>query len=219
MFAAIPLAFRIGGPILLAAILAGGWYLYKESLRSEGRDQIRAEQAEEVREQQAHVRTVEQAQYDQLLEVVERTSAEKDRFYKNFIQERRKVLDRDTENQRLSAQLDAMKHQRPDIEVQYVETETCVVPQPLTDRVDELARVLNAIPYRSMSKNDRTATEPSVQGSRPATCAQLLGRIEVLTARLGDSLIAHRGLTEYVEQERAINATFHVHQKARYEVE
>lgn len=217
MFAALPLAVRIGGPIALAAILAGGWYLYKESLRSEGREQIRAEHAEEVQEQQETVRMVEQAQYDQLLEVVERTAAEKDKFYKHFIQERRKVLDRDTENERLTSYIDAMKIQRPDTEVHYVETKTCVVPEPLTARVDELARVLNAIPYRGVSQDDGPAAELALQGSGPATCAQLLGRIEVLTARLGDSLIAHRGLTEYVEQEKAINAAFHVHQKERQE--
>jgi len=213
VFTALPLAARIGGPILLAAILAGGWYLYKESLRSEGRDQIRAEHAEEVQAQQETVRMVEQTQYDQLLEVVERTAAEKDRFYKNFIQERRKVLDRDTENQRLSSYIDALKVHHPDTEVKYVETQTCLVPEPLTARVDELARVLNAIPYRGVPENDRSPAEPALQGSGPATCAQLLGRIEVLTARLGDSLIAHRGLTEYVEQEKAINAAFHVHQR------
>lgn len=213
MLAAIPLAARIGGPIILAAVLAGGWYLYKESLRSEGRDEIRAEHAEEVQAQQETVRMVEQEQYDQLLEVVERTAAEKNRFYKNFIQERRKVLERDTENQRLASYIDAIKHQQPDTEVKYVETQTCVVPAPLTTRVDELARVLNAIPYRGVPENDRSPAEPALQGSGPATCAQLLGRIEVLTARLGDSLIAHRGLTEYVEQEKAINAAFHVHQR------
>lgn len=213
MFAALPLAVRIGGPIALAAILAGGWYLYKESLRSEGRDQIRAEHAEEVQEQQEQVRTVEKAQYDQLLAVVERTAAEKNKFYNSFIQERRKVLARDTENERLTSYIDAMKIHQPDTEVKYVETETCVVPPPLTARVDELARVLNAIPYHRVSENDGASTELALQGSGPATCAQLLGRIEVLTARLGDSLIAHRGLTEYVEQEKAINETFHVHQR------
>jgi len=217
MFAAIPLAVRIGGPIALALLVAGGWYLYKESLRDEGRDEIQAQHAEEVQQQQESVRMVEAAQYEALLEVVDRTAQESKKFHHNLIQSKKESARKDAEIQRLQAFVTATQRSRPDVEVRYVESQpdTCLVPPHVTARVDELSGVLNAIPYRRVSEDVGPDPQPPLPGPGAATCAQLIGRLEVLTARLGDALVAHRGLTEYVERERAINATFHVHTQER----
>lgn len=212
-----PFFATLGGKIamgaLSAALIAGAIWAYNARQQSIGYHEAKQEQAEEVQVQQETVRMVEAAQYDALLEVVERTSAEKDKFYKNFIQKRREVLEKDMEIERLSSALEDATFHSATTEVQHgeIDKKPCLVPAALTARVDELAGVLNAIPYRGVP-GDEGAVEPApVQGSGPATCAQLLTRIEILTARLGDSLIAHRGLTEYVLQERAINAAFHTH--------
>lgn len=202
---------RIAAGIIGMLVLSAAWLAYKESIRSEGREEVREEHAEEVKQQQEAVRTVEQKQYDALLGVVERTAAEKDKFYKQFIQAQHTIKQKDAEMTRLSAYIDATKTQHSDMEVKYVPLESepsCLVPDELTHRVDELAGVLNAIPYRRLPENERTDTKPAVQGSAPATCAQLLGRIEILTARLGDSLIAHRGLSEYVMEQLEMNRAF-----------
>lgn len=207
---------KIGAGVLSVALIAGAIWAYNARQQSIGYHEAKQEQAEAVEAQQQAVRVVEGKQYDALLDVVERTAAEKDKFYNNFIQKRREVLEKDAEIQRLAQYVDAVKMQQPDREVRYVELDKpapCLVPDAVTARVDELAGVLNAIPYRRVSQDVGAVDAAPLQGSGAATCAQLVERIEVLTARLGDSLIAHRGLTEYVEQERAINATFHVHQR------
>lgn len=212
------LAIRVGGVALGLLLLGGIWYAYKESLRSEGRQEIRDEHTQAVQEQQAVVRTVEAAQYDALLEVVDRTAQESKTFHMNLLQSKRQLSEKEREVARLKRALETTP---PQIEVQYVEVEKpapCLVPADVTARVDELAGVLNAIPYDRVSGDVGADPDAAVSGSAPATCAQLVGRLEALTARLGDSLIAHRGLTEYVQQERAINRSFHTHyQESRHE--
>lgn len=177
MFPAIPLAWKIAGPLVLVGIALGGWYLYKESLRDEGRDEMRAEQVQREREQQAVVDVIERAQYDQLLTVVERTAAENKQFHQQFIEERNKRRAKDAEATRLRAYIDATKTQRPDevhhapeIITNYVEVEaaasTACVPLPeLLEHANTLSRVLNTIPDRPESSDDQAPDELAVPGS------------------------------------------------------
>ena len=179
MFAAIPLAFKIGGPIVLIGILLGSWYLYKDSIRDEGRTEILAEQREREQQQQAVVDVIERAQYDQLLTVVERTAAENTRFHQQFIEERNKRRAKDAEATRLRAYIDATKTQRPDevhhapeIITNYVEVERevertvpCVALPELLEHANTLSRVLNTIPDRPESSDDQAPDELAVPGS------------------------------------------------------
>lgn len=205
--------FSVVGPIVLTIGAYKAWEWKQQDI---GYDKREAELQEDVKEQQKSVRMVEAQQYDALLAVVERTAQESKKFHHNLLQSKKESAQKDAEIQRLESFITASQHSRPDVEVRYVDVtqpDTCTVPAHVTARVDELAGVLNAIPYRSVPGNDRTDTEPLIQGSGAATCAQLIARLELLTSRLGDSLVAHRGLTEYVERERAINKTFHVHER------
>lgn len=209
---------KIATGVISALLLSLAWMAYKDSIRDEGRDEIRAEQKAEEQKQQAAVDVVEKKQYDSLLAVVDRTAEESKRFHTNLIQSTKRLSEKEQEVARLQSYIDATKTQHPDVQVKYVEVDKqapCLVPDHVTARVDELAGVLNAIPYRRVSNDDGPDAEPPVQSTSPATCAQLVGRLEVLTARLGDAEIAWRGLTEYVVQEREINRAFHVHQKER----
>lgn len=162
MLPVIPLAMKIGGPIILVGIILGGWYLYKDSIRNEGREEIRAEQLKREQAQQVVVDSIEREQYDQLLDVVQRTATDNTHFHQQFIAERNKRRAKDAEIARLRAYINATKTQHPDevhhaptvlthtVEVERVveapAPTTCVPLDELLVHANALGRVLNAIP-------------------------------------------------------------------------
>ncbi len=219
MIAALPLAVRIGGPIALAAIIAGGWYLYKESIRDEGRDEVKQEVAEQIQEQQALVDTVNEQEYKDTIKTLESTKSRLAKFNARLVEQGRS---RDAELAQLKDYVDAVRTQRPDSEVKYVEVvspvevETlvevekvverqtpCVVPEHLVDSLDNLARVLNEISGDGLPDDEAASGESPLLAATPVTCDALYDRIELLTARNGTSMINHRGLSDYVRQQYA----------------
>lgn len=202
MFAAIPLAFKIGGPIVLVGIILGGWYLYKDSIRDQGRDEIRMEQAKEREEQAEHVKVYEEAQDTSRIEDLEKQIAETKKFNAAILKTQNA---KEREVRQLKEKLASASSAEPEVihDVEYVEVEKeveklipCVVPDDLVDRVDHLASVLNAIPYHSVPISGEAAGEPALQGSGPVACLALVARIEALTSRLGNILIPYRKLSE-----------------------
>ena len=191
MFAALPLAIKIGGPFALAAILAGAFYLYNERLRSEARLLEKQEFHEQIQEQAAKVQVHEEAQDVSRIEGLERLIAEKDRFNAAMLQENRNLKGK-------LSQAEA-KGQEVIHDVEYVTIEKrmpCVVPNALVDRVDYLAGVLNAIPHDRVSGSPQAVAEPTPPGDGPVACLALVARIETLTSRLGNVVLAHRSLSE-----------------------
>lgn len=203
MFPAIPLAAKIGGPILMVGIALGGWYLYKESIRDEGREEIRQEQAEDIAEQTAHVKEFEKAHYESTINILKRQMAEKEDFDAKI----RKVLAaRDAENKKLKETLDAYKNQQPEVihETHIVEVEKpvpyqepCFMSWGDVDDVDNLTRVLNEIPYDRVPDVRETGQRGDLSRPSPVTCAAFKKRITELTSRLGHSLMNHRTMSEH----------------------
>ena len=197
---------KIGAGLLSLAVIAGVIYAYNESLRSQGDARTEARFTEQIQEQASTAQLAESRQDEQRLKDVERTVAEKDKFNEKLIRENRA---KDAEIRRLTEHLSAYRNQQPEVihEVQYVEIEKpapCVVPEHLLDAVDGLARLLNEIPYDRVSDGREAAGEPALQRSDPVACHTLVDRIELLTARLGTSMIEHRGLSEYALNQHAI---------------
>jgi len=207
MFAAIPLAVRIGGPIALALLVAGGWYLYKESLRDEGREECKEEQAKDVAEQREHVREFEIAQYESKIAILKRQMAEKEDYE---AKNRAILVARDAEIKRLHALNTAIKTQQPEVihEPHYIEVEKevavlvpydvpCFVSWGDVDLIDNLTRVLNEIPYSRVPELQPTGQRSDL--SRPSTvpCAAFTKRIAELTPQLGHVLINHRTVSEH----------------------
>ena len=190
MFAALPLAVKIGGPFALAAILAGAFYLYNESLRSEGRLLEKQEVHEQIQDQAAKVQVHEEAQEASRIEGLERLIAEKDRFNAAMLQE----------NRQLKGKL-ASIHPEVIHEVEYVTVEKrvpCVVPDKLVARVDYLAGVLNALSDDRVSGSPEATQEPAPSADGPVACLALVARIETLTSRLCNVVLDHRSLSEQV---------------------
>lgn len=184
---------KIGMGLLSVALIAGAIYAYNARQQSIGYNEAKEEIHGQIQEQAAQVQVHSDAQEASRIEGLERMIAEKDKFNAAMLRENR--------------QLKAKLTKEPDVihEVQYVEVETpiysqlyepCVVPDPLVDRVDELARVLNAIPYDRMPGGEEAAQEPAPSGLAPVACLALVARIETLTSRLGNVIIAHRALSE-----------------------
>lgn len=224
MFAAWPLIAKIGAPLgallVTGGLIAGGFYLYNESIRSEERAIIAAEMADKKDKQSEIALQAEREQHKNTIDVLERTMQEKDRLRKLWLQEQGKANAASTQITKLKTYVDARIGALPDQEVRYVEIEQskeeppCVVPPRITELVDRLARVRNAVPYSNrMPEDGRPATDFVIPGPGPATCAQLERRLEIYNDDLTNTLTGWRGLTEYVERERAINETFHAHQR------
>lgn len=195
MFAAIPLAFKIGGPIAFFAIIAGAIYLYNDSLRSEGRLLEKQEFHEQIQEQAAKVEVHDEAQEASRIQGLERLIAEKDRFNAAMLQENRKLKGKLSQAE--------SKGQEVVHDVEYITVEKtvekvlpCVVPDQLVDRVDYLAGVLNSLPNNRVSGGARTTAEPIEPGYGPVACAALVARIEALTGRLGNIFLSHRSLSQ-----------------------
>lgn len=214
MLSAIPLAVRIGAPIALALVLAGGWYLYKESLRSEGREEIRAEHAEAVQAQQEDVRKVELQQHKEALAAVEKIVAHKDWVHEQLLQKQKA---KEAEIQTLRNRLAAVQSSRPDVEVQYVEVEKlvevpvaqpCMVPEHLVASIDRVSSLLNTLAHRRLSDTGRAAEDLTVESTRPVTCAQLVRWADTLASRYANAMIEHKGLDDYIMQQVELNREF-----------
>jgi len=184
------------------AVIAGAIYAYNARQQAIGYNEATTEFHAQIQEQTEQVQAYDANQSAQRLQDVERTIAEKDKFNAQLILETRSYA---AENARLKAALNASAPTTPEVihEVQYIETmvereATCLVPDDLVHRVDHLARVLNEIPYDRVSNTPETVSESPLQRPASVTCAALVERVEVLTARLGNSMIEHRGLSEFV---------------------
>ena len=214
MLPAIPLALKIGGPIVMAGIVIGGWYLYKESLRDEGRDQAKQEFTEQIDEQREQVKDFEKAQYEATIGILKRQMAEKE----DFDSKTRKILaSREAENKRLKEYLDATKNQQPEVihESHVVEVEKlvpyqvpCFVSWADVDAVDAITRVLNEIPYDRVPDVQPARQRGDLSGPSPVTCAQFTQRITELTSRLGHALINHRTMSEHAWSQYRLQETF-----------
>lgn len=214
------LAWKIGGPILGAAIMYGALQSCEEGLRKEGDARTEAKYAEQREEQQEDVREVERQQHEEKVASLERLIDEKDRFNAQFAQRARA---KDQELKRLQAYVQATKHQQPEVlhEVHQVEVpieipveviqevETpCVVDDDLVRDVNFYTGMLNAIPRNRLPADGAAVGGAAVQGPGPVTCTTLVERIGVLAHRLGNALIEFRELTEFYDNQYAINQAF-----------
>lgn len=215
----MPFLATLGGKIGLGlgsvALVLGIYWAWEHSVRSDEKAILEAERAQEVQAQQETVRDVEQDQHSEKVASLERLIAEKDRFNAQFIE---KAKAKEAEARRLREQLESLKHQQPEVhhEIQYIEVEKevekpipCVVPDQLVADVNDYARMLDPFTHRGVPE-DGTALEgarPTEAG--PVTCAALVKRIEVLTHRLGNTLIGFRELFDFYQAQYAINQQFH----------
>ncbi|MDH5738710.1 MAG: hypothetical protein OEY77_00125 [Nitrospira sp.] len=214
MLPAIPLALKIGGPILMAGLVIGGWYLYKESIRDQGREEIRQEQAEEVAEQHERVKAIERAEYESTIDILKRQMAEKQDF---DAKTRRVLADREAQIKKLRTDIAIAKNQPPEVihETQIVEVEKlvpyhepCFVSWGDVDTVDNLTRVLNEIPYHRVPDVLEAGQRGDLSGPSSVTCAAFTKRIAELTSRLGHTLINHRTMSEHAWSQYQLQETF-----------
>lgn len=214
MLAAVPLALKIGGPIVVAGVLIGGWYLYKDSIRDEGRDEIRQEQAAEIAEQIERVKAVEKAQYEETISILKRQMAEKE----DFDAKTRKVLaSREAQLQRLHSELEASHNKPAEVihETEYIEVEKpvpyeipCFVSWGDVDTVDHLTRVLNEIPYDRVPDVQQAGQRSDLSEPSPVPCAQFTKRIAELTSGLGHTLINLRTMSEHAWSQYRLQEEF-----------
>ena len=214
MFPAIPLAAKIGGPIVIVGIVLGGWYLYKESLRNEGEARKEAEIQQQIDQQQEHVKAFEKENYESTIAILKRQMAEKE----DFDAKTRKVLaSREAENKRLKDLLATIKKQQPEVihAVEYIEVEKpalyhepCFVTWADVDIVDDLTRVLNEIPYDRVPDVQPAGQRGDLSGPSPVTCAQFTQRIAELTSRLGHALINWRTMSEHAWSQYRLQEAF-----------
>lgn len=207
------LAIKIGSAVGGVALLAGAYWYHNESIRDKERAVIAAEEAKVEAENNKLVLQHERSQHANTVDVLQKVTREKDRIRKLWVEEKHK-------GEKLESYIDAKNGAEPDREVRYVQLgqgqkeEDCVVPIDVTATIDRLSRMHNAVPYSSAVSTDGGDTiDVVIPRSGPATCAQLNQWTEIVTDRLITALVNWRGLSEYVKQEKAINATFHVHQQ------
>lgn len=194
-----PFVFSLGGKVAMgvlgAAAIAGAIYAYNESLRSEGRSEERQVYTEQIQEQTEQAKAVDTKMDDQRLASVERASAEKDKFNAKLIQSNRAYL---AENAKLKAALSERTHEVTDEPLQpEVVPALCVVPDRLLDRVDELGRMLNHLSDHRLPGDQTPTGQPGAEATGPVACDTLVQRIEVLTSRLGNTMIEHGELWDY----------------------
>lgn len=190
------MAGKVGMGLLGAAVVAGAIYAYNARQQSIGYNDAKEEMHEQVQKQAETVKQYEDVQGQDTIASLERMIAEKDKFNAAMLRENKRLKD---------------KLKEPEVihDVRYIEVpkdvekpvysqlfEPCLVPEALVARVDDLASVLNQIPYHRVPISGEAAGEPAVQGSPSVSCTALIARIEALTSALGNSLIEHRSLSE-----------------------
>ena len=214
MITAIPLAIKIGGPILVVGILVGGWYLYKDSIRDEGREECRQEQAEDIAAQGERVKMLEKAQYESTIDILKRQMAEKEDF---DAKTRKALVTREAQVRKLSEDLNAYKGQQPEVihEFHTIEVEKpvpyqvpCFVPWGDVAIVDRITRVLNEIPYDRVPDVPPSGQFGDLSGFSSVTCTQFTKRIAELASRLGHTLINHRTMSEHAWSQYRMQESF-----------
>lgn len=186
---------KIGAGLFTVALIAGAIYAYNARQQSIGYNEAQEEHREQIEQQAEHVKVYEEAQDKSKIDSLERMIAEKDKFNAAMLRE----------NKQLKAKL--AEPTAPEVihDVQYVEIEKpiysplyepCLVPDEYVERVDYLAGVLNELSHNRVPGSGGATEEPAASGLSPVACAALIARIEVLTARLGNTIIAHRALSE-----------------------
>ncbi len=206
-----PFVFSLGGKfamgVLGAAAIAGVIYAYNESLRSEGRSEERQVYTEQIQEQTEQAKAVDTKMDDQRLQAVERASAEKDKFNAKLIQSNRAYM---AENAKLKAVLSAQQiHEVPnDNGRPEAIPSLCVVPDRLLDRVDELGRMLNHLSDHRLPGDQTPTGQPGAEAVGTVACDTLVGRIEVLTSRLGNTMIEHSELWDFSIKQYEANQAF-----------
>lgn len=179
---------KIGMGLLGAAAIVTAIYLYNERLRSQGDARTEAKYHEQIQEQTEQVQKHDEQLAESRIQGLEKMIAEKERFNAAMLRE----------NTKLKAKLQhpEVVHETEYITIEKPVVQPCVVPDELLDRVDYLAGLLNDIPYHRVSGSPETDAERVIPGLSPVACDTLVERIEVLTSRLGNTLIAFRNASE-----------------------
>lgn len=203
MFSAIPLAFKIGGPLVILAALGGWWYWHEESLRNEGaaleREAALIRAKEQAEKELDRYREKEQSR----LEIVERTAMERNEANAQFVKARKRAT-------LLEQQVKALQSQPAEVryETEYVEVEKvvekivekpCVLDARLLYRFDDYIRVFNStVAYYRLEGADRATEESSLQAASTVACTEAISIAEEAVARLTNVSIDYRGLSELI---------------------
>ena len=202
------IAGKIGLGLLAAIVVGGSIYLYNARQQSIGENRVEARHAEAVQAQTEQVKIVDTKLDDQRLQAVEKASAEKDAFNAKLIESNRAYV---AANAKLKAAL-AAQAQVKEVPHDNGQPEAipnqCLVPDNLLDRVDELGRMLNRLSDHRVPGDPGTASQPEAEGAGPVACDTLVQRIEVLTSRLGNTMIEHRELWDYSVKQYETYTTF-----------
>ena len=84
----------------------------------------------------------------------------------------------------------------------------CIVPDRLLDRVDELGRMLNHLSDHRLPGDQAPTGQPGAEADGPVACDTLVGRIEVLTSRLENTMIEHGELWDFSIKQYEAYQTF-----------
>ncbi len=202
MFAAIPLALKIGGPLVILGLLSGLVYSCKESLRNEGEARLAIEHLQQSEEQRKKESDRYREKEQSRLEIVEKTAEERNAANALLLQAKRR-------SEQLQQKVRTLETKEPEVryETAYVEVEKVVekpVPVCMYDprQLERLSDSIGVFNHTIASYRDEGASgaaeEPALQAPPTITCADIPDLTNEVIARLINTSIDHRGLSKYV---------------------
>ena len=146
MFAALPLAWKIGAPIALALLLIGGYIGWQQYQQSVGRAEAEAEHLAELLKQQQEATGYYIVSAALKLRTVERAGAAKDQLNARLRQSYQEVVAYES---------------RESMEVPTLARPACAVSPDLVRTVNGLARVLDDVSTQRSAAAGGAAGEPA----------------------------------------------------------
>lgn len=155
MFAALPLAWKIGAPMMVALLALGGYIFWEHTQQSIGRAEAEAEYRDELLKQQQEATGYYIVSAARKLQAVERTGAEKDRLNAQLRRTYQTIVE-----------LDRSQDEQDQNGVRH---EPCVVSPLVRGAVNDLGRVLNDTSSERAPATDGTASESTRSPGRSAS--------------------------------------------------
>lgn len=201
MFPAIPIALKIGGPLVLAGLALGWWHFYKESLRMEGENRHLQESLVQAQEQAQKENDRLREKEQRRLEIVEQTAAERNAANAQFLKAKQRA-------DQLQQKVRVLETKEPEVryETAYIEFEKvveierpCLVDPRSIEYLNDAISVYNsAVARYRVEGADGASEESPVPDPAPITCDQIPDLTRDLIAQLTNTSISHRGLSTYV---------------------
>lgn len=201
MIPALPLAIKIGGPILGIGAIIGLIYLYNENLRKDGEARLAIEHLQQSEEQRIKEAARADEKEQSRLEYVEKAAKELEEANTRFLKTKQRTRQLEGKVKLLESRGPEVQYETVQVEIEKVVEKVvpCLVDDHQLERLNHDIRVFNDLvaDYRDEGTGEASG-ELTLHAPDTLTCDQIPDLTSEVVGRLTNVSIKHRTLSDYV---------------------